>query len=127
MEDRQFESMTQYRYSDYETVTSAEASLAGYTQTGSSWVQTETGSIEYVPSWPSGFAADSALYEAYHNVSSKKLPMETETSKTVIDSDEPAGYLYYHWCYADSYYCVANKDSSYNIFHAYYDTTDPDS
>ena len=121
-----FRTQTQYRYSDYETKTSTATSLAGYTQTGSSWIQSGTGTVQYVPSWPSGFSTSSSLYSTYNKAGSKKTASETATARTVINSDEVGGYLYYHWCYAGSYYSTSSSSGSYTTFHAYYDTTDPD-
>lgn len=120
------ETKTQYRYSDYETTTSYSTSLSGYTQIGSQWVQSGTGSVQYVNSWPSGFSTGNSLYSQYNKKSSKVTASETTTDKTAINSDKVAGYLYYHWCYTDSYYSLSSKSGSYTTFHAYYDTTDPD-
>ena len=120
-----FNTQTQYRYSNYETKTSTATSLAGYNQTGTQWVKNGTGSIKYVPSWPSGFSTSNSLYSQYNKSGSKVTPSETATAKTVVESDAQCGYLYYHWCYADSYYSVASSSGSYTTFHAYYDTTAP--
>ena len=122
-----FNVQTQYRYSDYETKTSAASSLAGYNQIGSQWVEISSGSIQYVPSWPSGFSTSSTAYSQYNNLTSKVTPSETATVKTVVESDTQCGYLYYHWCYSDSYYSSNSSSGSYTTFHAYYDTTSPDS
>lgn len=125
MDPSLFNTQTQYRYSDYETKTSTASSLVGYTQISSQWVQTGSGSIQYVPGWPSGFSTSSSLYAQYNQSGSKVIPSETATAKTLVESDSQCGYLYYHWCYADSYYSVANSSGSYTTFHAYYDTTAP--
>ena len=122
-----FTTQTQYRYSDYQTTTSTASSMAGYTQTGSSWVQSSTGSVKYVPTWPSGFSTSSSLYSTYNKKSSKVTASETATAKTTVESDAQCGYLYYHWCYTDSYYSVAASSGSYTTFHAYYSTDDPSS
>ena len=125
MDSSLFNIQTQYRYSDYETKTSASASLAGYTQIGSEWVQSNTGSVQYVPSWPSGFSTSSSLYSTYNKAGSKVTASETSTAKTVVNSDTQCGYLYYHWCYTDSYYSTEYQTGNYTTFHAYYNTTDP--
>ena len=118
------QSKTQYRYSDLETVTSPEETLEGYTQTGTTWADSGvSGSIQYVKEWPVGFDTDHELYASYNNTPISAS--ETEKTKTVIDSDNVTGYLYYHWCYDESYYSQAQSSSRYNLFHAYYDTTDP--
>ncbi|MBQ7345383.1 MAG: CHAP domain-containing protein, partial [Oscillospiraceae bacterium] len=123
-----FNSQTQYRYSDYQTQTSTSATApTGYTLKSSTWVQSGSGSVKYVSEWPSGFSTSSSLYTQYNKKSSKVTASETSTAKTVVNSDAVVGYLYYHWCYTDSYYSVASSSGSYTTFHAYYDTTDPDS
>ncbi|MBQ7345411.1 MAG: hypothetical protein IJW45_05040, partial [Oscillospiraceae bacterium] len=127
MDESLFESKTQYRYSDYETTTSYETSLDGYTRVGSQWVESGSGTVNYVNSWTTGFSTSSSLYTQYNKKSSKVTASETETAKTVIDSDAVAGYLYHHWCYASSYYSVQSSSGSYTTFHAFYSTTAPSS
>ena len=122
-----FNTKTQYRYSDYETKVSSATSLAGYTLKSSAWVQASTGSVKYVDSWPSGFSTGSSVYSTYNKKSSKVSASETATAKTEINSDDVCGYLYYHWCYPDSYYSQESSSGSYTTFHAYYSTTNPDS
>ena len=123
MDASQFNTKTQYRYADYETTTSYETSLEGYTQDSSTWVQSGTKTVEYVNSWPSGFSTSNSLYTKYNKKSSKVTASETATTKTVINSDAVAGYLWYHWCYANSYYSVATSSGSYTTFHAFYSTS----
>ena len=120
-----FNTKTQYRYSDYEKITSTEANLAGYTLLSSAWSQTGTKTVNYVGSWPSGFSASNSLYSTYNKKSSKVTASETATAKTVVNSDAVVGYIYYHWCYANSYYSVSTSSGSYTTFHAFYSTTDP--
>lgn len=122
-----FRTKTQYRYSDYQTQTSSASSLAGYTLKGTTWVKASSGSVKYVDSWPAGFSTSSSLYTTYNKQGSKVTASETSTAKTEVDSDGTCGYLYYHWCYANSYYSVASSSGSYTTFHAYYSTTAPDS
>lgn len=118
------QSKQQYRYSDLETITSQEETLEGYIQTGTTWADSGvSGSIQYVKEWPVGFDTDHELYTAYNNTPISAS--ETENTKTVIESDTVTGYLYYHWCYDESYYSQAQSSGRYNLFHAYYDTTDP--
>lgn len=122
-----FRSKTQYRYSDYQTVTSSESSMSGYTLKSSTWVQTGTGSVNYVNSWPSGFDTTSSIYTQYNKKSSKVTSSETATDKTSVTSDSQTGYLYYHWCSSSdsNHYSYSSKSSTHNIFHAYYSTTEP--
>ncbi len=119
------QSKTQYRYRDRIIVTSERAVLEGYELLGSDWAKKgESATVAYVKAWPSGFDTTHELYGSYENT-----PVNaeiTDTAKTVINSDEVTGYLYYHWCYENSYYTAAQKSGSYDIFHAFYSTVDPD-
>ena len=127
MSASQFNSKTQYRYSDYQTVTSSASTMAGYTLKSSTWVKASSGSVKYVETWPSGFSTSSSVYSTYNKKGSKVTASETATAKTEVNSDQLCGYLYYHWCYADSYYSTSASSGSYTTFHAYYSTTTPDS
>lgn len=122
---RLVETKTVYRYADRETLTSYESTVDGYSQVGSQWQTKSTGSVQYVNTWPSGFNTSNSLYAKYNNKSQKVSAFEDETSKRVINSDKVSGYLYYHWCFAKSYYSVSYKTGSYTTFHAYYSTTAP--
>ena len=122
-----FKTKTQYRYSDYQTKTSYETSMAGYTLKSSQWVQSGTGTVNYVTSWPAGFSTSNSLYTKYNNSSKKVADTETATTKTSVSSDQVVGYLYYHWCYSSSYYSSSTQTGNYTTFHAYYSTTTPDS
>ncbi len=117
-----FESKTQYRYSDYQTQTSYSTSLAGYTQKSSTWVQSGTGTVNYVKVWPTGFSTSNSLYSQYNNQSKKVTASETATTKTTINSDAKAGYLWYHWC-AGGAYSSSTQSSTYSTFHAFYSTS----
>ena len=125
MDSSLFTTKTQYRYSDYETKTSYETVLPGYTVKSSEWVEAGTTTVEYVNSWPSGFSTASPLYTKYNAKSNKVSASETATTKTTVESDEVVGYLYYHWCYEDSYYSQPNSTGSYTTFHAYYSDIGP--
>lgn len=117
------ETKTEYRYSDYEEIKNYNASTSGYTQVNKEWEQTESGTVYYVPSWPSGFDKTSSIYNEYNGT--KKTASETTDAKTVINSDGLNGYLYYHWCYSGSYYSYSYQNGNYTIFHAYYATGNP--
>ena len=117
------ESKTQYRYSDYETQTSYETSLDGWTQIGNAWVQSGTGAVRYVNTWSAGFSTSNSLYTQYNNKASKVTAYETDTTRRVINSDKATGYIYFHWCHAGYPYTVAQYTSYYNLFHAFYSDT----
>ena len=116
------ESKTQYRYSDYETKTSYDTSLAGYTVKSSQWVQSGTKTVAYVKDWSTGFDTSNSLYSKYNKSSSKVSASTTDTAKTVINSDSRVGYIWYHWCAAGAY-STQTEQGSYTNFHAFYSTT----
>ena len=101
---------TMYRYRDYNE---------------GSWGSGKANTIYYVESWPSGFSTSSSLYAQYDNIDDKVTAYENDSQKLVINSDKVVGYLYYHWCYTNSYYSKEYSTGSYTTFHAYYSTTEP--
>lgn len=123
--DALLQSKVVYRYSDYETIDSAASELVGYTQIGAFWEKQSEDTVCYVPDWPSGFDRSSELYAKYNQADFKVTAFETDTERRVVDSDDVTGYLYYHWCYANSYYSISYESGSYTTFHAYYSTTAP--
>ncbi len=125
LDDSLIETKEVYRYADKETLTSSATSLEGYTQSGSQWVKASSGAVQYVNSWPSGFSTGSTLYTQFNNKADKVTTFENDTSKRVVDSDVVCGYLYYHWCYNNSYYSTSSRTGSYTTFHAYYSTVAP--
>ena len=119
------ETATQYRSSQYQTVTSFDTTMDGYETVSSQWIKHDSGVVNYVNSWPSGFDTANSLYKQYNNKSQKVSASTSDTTKVVVDSDKVAGYLYYHWCYSGYPYTSAVKTGSYNRFHAYYSTSAP--
>lgn len=118
------ETKTQYRFSDLEQIISDQKELEGYELQEELWEATATQTLDYVKQWPTGFSTDSTLYSQYN-----KTPLtgwENETEKMTVEEDGVTGYLYYHWCYQNSYYSQPVSSGRYNIFHAYYSTTKPD-
>ena len=119
------QSKTQYRTSQYETVTSFNTALDGYEQIGSQWSKNDTRTVSYVASWPAGFDRTHSLFKQYDKLAMKVTASESDNRKTEIDSDEIVGYLYYHWCYEGYPYTVAEQTDTYNRFHAFYSTKTP--
>ena len=117
---------TQYRTSEYETVTSYNTALDGYEQIGSQWSKIDTRTVSYVTTWPAGFDTTHALYKQYDKLGFKVSASESDSRKTTVDSEKIVGYLYYHWCYAGYPYTVPEKTDTYNRFHAYYSTKTPE-
>lgn len=123
------ETKTQYRYQDYQEITSNEQNLSGYELISSTWSKESSGSVQYVNNWPSGYLTSHNLYSKYN-----KTPMtnvETSTTKTEIESEKIIGYLYYHWCRntykdgPDNRKVSEVKTSEFSGFHSFYSTVDP--
>ncbi|MBQ7134431.1 MAG: hypothetical protein IJO20_08070 [Ruminococcus sp.] len=124
------ESKTQYRYSDYITITSAEPAVSGYTQLSKTWVSQGQKSQECVKSWDSGYNTSHTLYSQYN-----KTPVTTTAgdnySKTELNSEKIVGYIYYHWCsglYNDGPYNRTTSKTQtdyYKAFHSFYSTKSP--
>ena len=121
------ETATQYRYCDYETVTSYDSELEDYERVGSQWVLYDQSAVNYVNEWPDGFDAANSLYNKYDNLAQKISNTSTELTKVEATSDQLVGYLYYHWCYSGHPYTSATQTGSYTRFHAYYSTVAPSS
>ena len=125
------ESRTEYRYRDYQTTTSYNTSMPGWTPKSSEWQQSGTGTVDYVSSWPGGFSTSHSLYAQYNNT--PKTELETATDKTVINSTGTAGYIYWHWCrdnqqaYLESMNRLIKPvySSEFHGFHAFFSTTSP--
>lgn len=69
-----YETRTVYRYRDLKSSTS-----------------TQTGTQDYVQSFPSGFQTSNSLYSKYH-----KSPVTG--SNITTNSTSTVGYIYWHWC-----------------------------
>ena len=85
-----------WSYTKTTNTESRETSLAGYTQTGSYWVKSATGSKYYSTSFPSGFDQNHSLYSSI--TKSAYTTSETATTKREV-SNSFAGYVYWHWMY----------------------------
>ena len=117
-------SYTEYRYRTKSTTTSYNTSMAGWTQNGYDLINSGSGTIDYVPAFPSGFDTNNYYYGLYNRrpVSTS----ETSTSKTTV-STSTIGYLYWHWCRGDNAgainryiwaYPTANGYGNFYTFHA---------
>lgn len=90
------ESKKEYRYSDYQTTTSYNSSVSGYTYLNSSWEKEGDYMRKFVPSWPSGYPTNSNFYQTYNK--SRVNSSETSTKKIVANEPQLYAYIYYHWC-----------------------------
>ena len=129
--DNLIESKTQYRYSDYEKITSYESSLSGYTKLGYIWESTNSGTVQYVKNWPSGFSTSHSLYSKYNKT--PKTAYENSTYQITVKDATVSGYIYYHWCRGTYTKGPINRNtlnsycSEYKSFHAFYSETAPSS
>lgn len=115
------ETRTEYRYKTKSTTTSYDTSLSGWTQNGSQWINTGSGNIDYVSSWPSGFNRNHWIYGSYNK--SPYYAYENATDKRTV-STSTIGYVYYHWCRGDNAGTVNrrisyNYSSEFKCFHAF--------
>ena len=131
VEDSLIESKTQYRSSKYETKTSYNTSESGWTRKSSDWEKADSGSVTYVKSWPGGFHTGNALYGTYN-----KTPVsasETDTAKTVVNSEAVSGYIYWHWCRGSYTAGPINRrvsdvcEGEFQTFHAFFSTSNASS
>lgn len=84
-----------WSYTLTETATSTDSSMSGWTQTGSEWKQTGTGTHTYA-SFPTGFSTSNSLYSKYSK--SALAASETATSKRTVSTASTSTYIYWHWC-----------------------------
>ena len=88
------------KYTYTETTTSTSSSLDGWTQTGSNWITTGSGSVDWVNfSVIPGYKKDNEFYTKY-NVAAPTANTGTGTRRTV--STSTTSYLYWHWMYSCS-------------------------
>lgn len=85
-----------WTYTKTETTTSTSASLSGWTQTGSFWQQTATGTW-YYGSYPSGFNTGNSLYSKYNK--SALTAYTNDTTKREVSAASFHTYIYWHWHY----------------------------
>ena len=106
------ETQTQYRHRDREQ----------------NWVATESATIAYVPSWPSGFSTSHGLYAQYNKT--PKTASETDSQRITVNSDNVIGYIYYHWCRGTYTTGPINRlvgkvcNGEFVTFHAFYSSQD---
>ncbi len=75
---------------------STSTSLSGYTQTGSYWVKSGSGTVNYSTEFPSGFDTSHWIYTSFNK--SALTASETATTKREV-SNAWGGYVYWHWMY----------------------------
>lgn len=129
----ELESRTEYRYKTRSTTTSYNTSLPGWTRNGYTEVKADSGAIDYVTNWPSGFNRNNNYYTLYNKT--PKSNSETATQITRVSTSTVA-YLYWHWCRGsfdgpNAWYNGMNWNrtissewtSTYSTFHTYLSST----
>ena len=77
-----YTTQTLYRYRDKETTTSYDTSIGGWTRDGDGeWINQGQQTLEYVPSFHSGFDTGNSLYKKYNK--SPVSAYENATEKLV--------------------------------------------
>lgn len=84
-----------WTYTKTETTTSDSASLSGWTQTGSSWQKSGSGTYYYA-NFPTGY---NTTDERYVNYGKAQLSRSSESATGKREAGTPVcnGYIYWHW------------------------------
>lgn len=121
-----------WTYTKTETTTSTSSSLKGWTQIGSYWNKTGSGTYYYA-NYPSGFSSSDSLYGKYDK--SALSGYENSSTKREVSGSSINSYIYWHWNYvlADkskpdnrligSYYREYKKDLGYTTHFAAFEST----
>ena len=88
---------TKWTYTKTETTTSTSPLLYGWTQTGSTWNKTDSGT-HYYASFPRGFNTSDSRCSKYSG--SAISSYENSTNKRTVSDSSVYTYVYYHWSYA---------------------------
>ncbi|MBE7086464.1 MAG: hypothetical protein E7366_04860 [Clostridiales bacterium] len=89
----------EWRYTLTETKTSPDAALSGWTQIGSNWLVTATGSVNYA-TFPTGYDTTNTYYTTFAK-SAYTAYNNGSTKREVVN--KKAGYIYWHWMYDVAY------------------------
>ena len=90
----------EWRYTRTQNMESTNASESGWTQIGSRWEQTGTGSVKYA-TFPSGFDTGHSIYTSFAKSPPYEAFTNTDTKREV--SNTHTGYIYYKWDYNAAY------------------------
>ena len=82
-----------------ETTTSTESSLSGWTQTGTAWQESGSGTWQYA-SFPEGYYTADPLYAQYNNT--QLSGYETATARRVVSDPAYDCHIFWHWTRAGS-------------------------
>ncbi len=102
-----------WSYTKTTTTESTATSTAGYTQIGSYWVASGSGSTNYSTAFPGGFDTGHWIYTSF--AKSAVTAYENATNKREV-SNSWSGYVYWHWIYDTN---SANGTSTRAIWNQY--------
>lgn len=103
-----------WTYDQRTNTESRNTSLSGYTQYGSYWVKSGSGSTNFA-TFPSGFDTNNSIYTSFSK--SAYSGYENATSKREV-SNSWAGYVYYHWAYNAPFANVTGRAVSSKYLHS---------
>ena len=89
-----------WTYTQKYTAESQNTSMDGYTQVGSYWKQSGSGSKNYSTEFHKGFSTSHWIYTSF--AKSPLTAYETATTKRTV-TDSWGGYVYWHWMYSVNY------------------------
>ncbi len=93
-------------YTKTETTESTSSSLSGWSQIGSYWKQTNSGT-HYYASFPSGFNKGDGRYSKYNG--SAISSYENTSNKRTVSGSSIYTYVYYHWAYDNPSFATENN------------------
>ena len=93
-------------YTKTETTESTSSSLSGWSQIGSYWKQTNSGT-HYYASFPSGFNKGDGRYSKYNG--SAISSYENSSNKRTVSGSSIYTYVYYHWAYDNPSFATENN------------------
>lgn len=100
------ETKTQYRHQTKSTQTGTSVP-SGWTQSGSSWKATGSGSYYYA-SFPSGYNSSDSYYQSYNK--GRLYAYDNGAKKRTVSEPTWNSYIYWHWTYPHSSYNYKTYD-----------------
>lgn len=109
-----------WSYNERSNLESTSTNMDGYTQYGSYWVQSASGSANYA-TFPKGYDTGNSYYTSF--MKSPYSAYENTTNKRVV-SNSWAGYIYWHWMHdcggANAYYRTIYDHKGTASYNNYY-------
>ena len=90
-----------WTYTRTQTKESTSSSLSGWSQTGSYWKETGSGTYYYA-NFPSGYNTNDEIYKKYNHAALSSS--QSTSSRRTVSSASHYTYVYWHWTYPQSSY-----------------------